>query len=179
MESNNKNLVITDPCYLFKGYDGFKDRLDNHGFTSYIKTNTLYGDWSCTTFQTRNNISSLNDIKEYVESVANEQYNNANDEVLGRFCSDGGEVCVVFQDEILKVNPNFGTNECYVGSYFDENGKFIQGELTKESTYNRLATLIPDFTGEIDIHDFEIEGTTHRVVVGFGNINFYTLQTGF
>jgi hypothetical protein len=182
MKVNNKNIIITDPCYL-DSKDRLLDdvtRLPFKFFPEHINDSTLYGDWSCMTFKTINGyISSLDGMKEYVEEVADGQHNNANDEVLGNFCADSGMVCVVFQDDVLKFNTDFGTNKCYVGSYYDDKGEFIQGTQIIESVYDRLATLIPDFTGEIDFHDFEIEGTTHRVIVGFGNINFYTLQTGF
>jgi len=183
MKVNNRSIIITDPCYLDgkdKWYDGYEDDLSNHGFTDNIKEGTLYGDWSCTTFQTRNpNIKNITELGWYARDVANENINNANDEVIGQFCADGGEVCVVYRDEVLKINPNFEINECYYGSHYDENGKFIRGEKIQESTYNRLATLIKDFTGEINVFDFDIEDTTYRSLCGFGNINFYTLQTGY
>lgn len=57
--------------------------LSQFGITTFIAHRTLYGDWSCTTFNT--------DTKE----------------TLGEFCADGGEVGVFLLDEVLKYNPDF------------------------------------------------------------------------
>lgn len=73
--------------------------------------------------------------------------------VLGEFCADAGLVSVFLLDEVLKYNPKFDYH------------------------INRLwtTTLIENFDGDIKI--------THRnggvSVVGTGNVNFYTAQTGF
>jgi hypothetical protein len=174
---NKKDIIITDPCYLTKSdlEDLFQKKLTEH-----INVSTLYGDWSCTTFRTRNaDIKSMNDLKSYVKDVANWLKNNANDEIIGNFCADSGMVCVVYRDEVMNFNPNFEVNECYINSRYCGDGKFIMGEKIKESTYNRLASLIQDFSGEVYTFDFDIDDTTHRVLCGFGNINFYTLQTGY
>lgn len=82
------DIIITDPCYIIKdedwrncyyGYDNMKD----FGFTHYMTRDTLYGDWSCTTFDM--------DTKE----------------ALGRFCADAGLVSVFLLDEVLKYNPDY------------------------------------------------------------------------
>lgn len=44
---------------------------------------TIYGDWSCTV------------------------YNTGTKEILGNFCADAGLVSVFLLDEVLKYNPNF------------------------------------------------------------------------
>ena len=61
------------------GYDDFSIL----GFSSFLSHNTLYGDWSCTTF------------------------NSNTKEVLGEFCADSGMVGVFLLDEVLKHNPSF------------------------------------------------------------------------
>lgn len=119
------------------------------GFNNYISRNTIYGDWSCTTF------------------------NENTDEPIGDFCADSGMVAVLELDEVLKYNPDFNYH------------------IEKPWT----TTLIKNFTGDVW---FEIEHTEgeyednseyHKKgdkwsndtvhVIGKGNINFITNQTGF
>jgi len=105
------DIIITDPCYLMKQipwpnrdnfdtneqYDlaiGEYHRLDDWekceygdsmhvlGFTNYIVEPTMYGDWSCTTF---------------------DSYGKK----LGNFCADAGLVGVFLLDEVLKYNPEY------------------------------------------------------------------------
>lgn len=99
------------------------------GIHTYISHSTLYGDWSCTT------------------------YNSDTKEKLGKFCADAGKVAVFLLDEILKYNPDYDDH------------------IAKPWT----TTLIKDFDGEVifEIVDDEVS------VVGRGNINFETHQTGF
>ena len=84
------DIVITDPCYIMKkdtedwvkcdiGYE-----LDKLGFSTFMTRDTLYGDWSCTVFNT-------NDKKEK----------------MGRFCADAGMVTVALLEDIKKYNPSF------------------------------------------------------------------------
>lgn len=53
------------------------------GLTTYLSSDTLYGDWSCTTF------------------------NMDTKEPIGQFCADSGMVAVALLDEVLKYNPGF------------------------------------------------------------------------
>ena len=53
------------------------------GIKNYICRNTIYGDWSCTT------------------------YNSKTNEEIGKFCADAGMVAVFLLDEVLKYNPDF------------------------------------------------------------------------
>ena len=119
------------------------------GIKNYICRDTIYGDWSCTT------------------------YNSDTNEVLGRFCADAGMVGVFLLDEVLKYNPDFNYH--------------IERPWT--------TTLIKDFDGEIDFEIVHTEGVYEDdtefhskgekweddsvSVVGKGNINFKTEQTGF
>ena len=119
------------------------------GIKNYIRRDTLYGDWSCTT------------------------YNSDTNEKIGNFCADAGMVGVFLLDEVLKYNPDFNYH--------------IERPWT--------TTLIKDFDGEVDfevIHtdgvyedDTEFHSKGERweddsvSVVGKGNINFETRQTGF
>lgn len=53
------------------------------GITNYMTRDTLYGDWSCTT------------------------YNSDTKEKIGNFCADAGLVSVFLLDEVLRYNPEF------------------------------------------------------------------------
>lgn len=78
------DIIITDPCYVIKedlkgNYYNFK----SVGVEHSMVRDTLYGDWSCTV------------------------YNTDSGEVLGNFCADAGMVSVLSLDEILQYNPEF------------------------------------------------------------------------
>lgn len=104
------------------------------GIQTYLCRDTLYGDWSCTTF----------------DSDTNEQ--------IGEFCADAGMVGVFLLDEVLQYNPDYR-------DYTDCPG---------------AVTLIKDFDGDIEIMVVQDENGEPEVrVIGNGNINFYTRQTGF
>ena len=125
---------------------GFGEDMSVLGFTTFISEDTLYGDWSCTTYET--------DSKKE----------------LGNFCADAGMVCVLLLDEVLKYNPDFNYH------------------ITKPWT----TTLIKDFDGDIytevspveDYSDEEFDSEDESCelellkVIGVGNVNFYTSQTG-
>lgn len=90
------DIIITDPCYIdtknSKLWSGKIDifsgsGLQNFGFTSYIWNDTIYGDWSCTT------------------------YEKGTGKELGRFCADAGLVEVFLLDEVLKFNPEYNIEE--------------------------------------------------------------------
>lgn len=140
---NNKkyfkgDVIITDPCYIIK-----KDSRDWEkcnagqemgvlGINNYLCESTVYGDWSCTTFEADSN------------------------KVLGKFCADAGLVAVFLLNEVLKYNPDFDYHEKRLWT----------------------TTLIKNFEGDISID--LIRGEEDEVsVIGRGNINFNTLQTGF
>lgn len=107
------------------------------GIKNYICRDTLYGDWSCTT------------------------YNSDTHEKIGEFCADAGMVGVFLLDEVLKYNPDFNYH--------------IERPWT--------TTLIKDFDGEIDFEIIHTEGEKWEDdsvrIIGRGNINFETKQTGF
>lgn len=84
------DIIITDPCYIIDeltdgdwekcGYGFYMEAL---GISHYMTRDTLYGDWSCTT------------------------YNSDTAKVIGDFCADAGLVSVFLLDEVLKYNPHF------------------------------------------------------------------------
>lgn len=82
------DIIITDPCYIMKEDDdwatcAYGENMEALGVTHYMTRDTLYGDWSCTTFDT--------DTKE----------------AIGEFCADAGLVSVFLLDEVLKYNPDY------------------------------------------------------------------------
>lgn len=75
---------------------------------------------------------------------------------LGSFCADAGLVSVFLLDEILQYNPSFNAE--------------VEAE-------RQTATLIKGFDGEVSIvYNPVLDGIQ---VVGTGNINFVSTQTGF
>ena len=148
------DIIITDPCYIIKknsgdwGKCGYGDNMKALGIENYLCRDTIYGDWSCTTF------------------------NSDTKEAIGEFCADAGMVAVFLLDEVLAYNPDFDFYE------------------TKPWT----TTLIKDFEGDIEINIIHIEGVydddtewhskgdkwedNEVRVIGKGNINFETHQTG-
>ena len=131
-EWNEKNITDWELC-------GFGEVMENLGIQNSLVAGTIYGDWSCTTYQL--NPTPTSDYK-----------------ILGHFCADAGLVGVFLLDEVMKYNPKYK-------------------DIT-DATH--AVTLIKDFHGEVSIniiHDDEYDEDEVRVV-GTGNINFETRQTG-
>lgn len=126
-------VIITDPCYIAKNRSDwvkcqYGEQMEKLKIHNCITRNTIYGDWSCTT------------------------YNTDNREVIGNFCADAGMVGVFLLDEVLKYNPDFNYH-----TYF-----------------SHTTTTIPNFNGSVEFQ--EIDNSVY--VIGTGNINFKTEQTG-
>ena len=178
-------IVITDPCYLAHGNDkldlweasGYGEDLSVFGCSQWISENTIYGDWSCTTY--KGDSATLQEffkkasvIQEplYKDFASREELFRVRDTVydeldklaksygglteLGHFCADAGMVCVVYLDELLKVNPGFK-------------------KWAEEHTW--CATIIENFDGDVY---YEVDEDMDAHIVGKGNIDFYTTQTG-
>ncbi len=87
------DVIITDPCYIIRkeneltedDWDAceYGENMEALGIQNYLCRNTIYGDWSCTTF------------------------NTDTEEIIGHFCADAGLVAVFLLEEVLKYNPNF------------------------------------------------------------------------
>lgn len=131
------------------------------GIHNYISKSTIYGDWSCSTYQTKE------EPKEFMESILrilNDNLENGEDsedwipyegEYIGEFCADAGLVGVFLLDEILAYNPEWK-------SWIEE--------------HPWCATIIEDFEGEVEYYIDKVDKEAH--IVGTGSINFYTAQTG-
>lgn len=145
------------------------------GLTNYISESTIYGDWSCTTWSTlrkdvEEQIEELNKLckesrkakEKYVrDSVQSKIYGDKwadatiDMKKLGTFCADAGMVAVFLLEEVLIYNPDFS--------------KWIE-------EHPWCVTVIPDFDGDIQYY-VDINVNAH--IIGIGNINFFTIQTGF
>jgi len=87
------DIIITDPCYIIRKLDEITNNdwaycncgshMEVLGINHYMTRDTLYGDWSCTT------------------------YNTDTKEKIGSFCADAGLVSVFLLDEVLKYNPYY------------------------------------------------------------------------
>lgn len=81
------DIIITDPCYVTKDDDWDRSDYGSHlellGIEHFMTRDTIYGDWSCTVFNT--------DTKQ----------------PIGTFCADAGLVSVMPLDEVLRYNPGF------------------------------------------------------------------------
>lgn len=149
---NNEDIIITDPCYIFNDeqYDNSNgySNLENIGIKNYISHSTLYGDWSCTTF------------------------NTDTEKAIGQFCADAGMVCVVPLNETVTLSDEYNN--------------------IKDKEWTR--TIIKGFTGHVYV-DFKTDSGIYDddtpyhkkgdkwsydyiEIVGEGNINFRTIQTG-
>lgn len=174
------DIIITDPCYIIKmdsddwSKCGWGESMSVLGFTKYISESTLYGDWSCSTWSTPRKdveaqLEELNALerarwelmKQYGEdSVQAKIYDDKiadaslNIEKIGHFCADAGMVAVFLLDEVLKYNPDFDYH------------------INREWT----TTLIKDFDGEINYY---VDDGDDAHIIGVGNVNFFTTQTGF
>lgn len=91
------DIIVTDPCYIMRAkhhgtipmYENdweeseYGYNMEKLGIHNYMTRDTLYGDWSCTV------------------------YNTDTKEEIGEFCADAGIVSVINLDEVLKYNPDF------------------------------------------------------------------------
>lgn len=154
------SIVITDPCYMH-----------NYFGSCLMKRSTIYGDWSCMVYPGKLGETNLPDqwyakyfkfFKEYnseqdldkKESMRN-KFKAFREEwkknILGEFCADSGQVAVFEYD---KLN--------------DDNKEWIK-------SHPWCATVIEDFDGDVDfvVNDKSVH------VVGIGNKNFFSTQSGF
>lgn len=84
-------------------------------------------------------------------------YNIDTKETIGKFCADGGMYCVMYLDEVLNYAPKFNNHEKFPHS----------------------ATVIENFNGDITPKIVTRDEDASVIIVGKGNINFTTAQTGF
>ena len=75
MNVENKDIIITDPCYIF---DTDKKDYYDEDLKGMIWKSNHYGDWSCTMFE--------------------ENLTTGEKKPVGQFCADAGAVCVATTD---------------------------------------------------------------------------------
>ncbi len=148
----NGNIIIADPCYVVKDDalwsqiceainkadpdeyrgKGNSDILKNVLGVDGLIASTIYGDWGCTV------------------------YKEEDDTVLGEFCADAGLVCVMYEEDVLRLNPRF-----------------------KENYGGWCHTLIENFDGEVTITNLGGNSIWYSDVrvIGEGSVNFYSKQT--
>lgn len=164
------DIIITDPCYIVRAeHHGTKPLTDNDwaacgygsnmealGINTYMTRDTIYGDWSCTTF------------------------NSDTNEPIGEFCADAGLVSVFLLDEILKYNPDYDDhikNKCASTWIRDFKGTVQFVVVHTEGIYESTTDWHP--AGE-KWEDFSVEVVGHGINKVTGEpINFVGKQTGF
>lgn len=164
------DIIITDPCYIVRAeHHGTKPLTDNDwaacgygsnmealGINTYMTRDTIYGDWSCTTF------------------------NSDTNEPIGEFCADAGLVSVFLLDEILKYNPDYDDhikNKCAATWIRDFKGTVQFAVVHTEGIYESTTDWHP--AGE-KWEDFSVEVVGHGINKVTGEpINFVGKQTGF
>ena len=141
----------------------YGENMGTLGIHNYISESTIYGDWSCTTYQTEEKPKELLEsiLRILNDNLENEAYGDEElpipkvGKAIGEFCADAGLVGVFLLDEILAYNPDWK-------SWIEE--------------HSWCATIIEDFEGEVEYYIDKVDSEAH--IVGTGNINFYTAQTG-
>lgn len=141
----------------------YGENMEVLGIHNYISKDTIYGDWSCSTYKVdeepkeflENVLRILNDNLEDEEYGEDESSIPYEGEYIGSFCADAGLVGVFLLDEILAYNPGWK-------SWINE--------------HHWCATTIEDFEGKVEYYIDKVDKEAH--IVGTGNINFYTVQTG-
>lgn len=154
------DIIITDPCYITKNDDWSKCDYGEHmealGLRNYICRDTMYGDWSCTTF------------------------NSDTDEKLGEFCADAGMVAVFDLAEVLAYNPEFDyhTDRSWTTTWIkDFKGtvqfvvKHIEGFYKEDTEWWKKGDKWEDYVVEVVGHGV-------NKVTGIP-INFVGRQTGY
>ena len=126
----------------------YGERMDLLGINNCLISDTLYGDWSCTTF------------------------NSDTKEPIGNFCADAGMVGVFLLDEVLTYNPDFDLhiNKPHTTTLI----KNFTGEIWIEKRHNE--GVYESTTEYHKAGDKWEDDSIH--VLGSGSINFITKQTG-
>lgn len=144
------DIIITDPCYIVKE--------ENWEKSDFGENMDVIGFTSWLSRSTRYGDWScttfkhdISNIEEYLEGL--EEDGRLVGEEIGTFCADAGMVGVFLADEVLEYNPEFKAKLSFWG-----------------------LTYIKDFEGDVD---FYVTNSNTVHVIGKGNINFYTAQTGF
>lgn len=145
-------LVITDPCYFIKDDGENESDWDrcNYGLNLSVLG---FNNYICTDNLYGNWSCTLYNLVNIKNMLSDDNVE------LSQFSSDSGLVGVFYLEDILKYDSEFNL---------------------KNFLHNEVA-VVENFRGTVDIinrnnkQDIEAE----VMVVGLGNINFFSLQTGF
>ena len=142
MKLINKDVLVTDPCYLIRDDNVWTDFINGEYDLKLIGvegecTNTGFGDWICHMYCTK-----VTDVWEHVKKVMKSQVIPKRDNSLGTFTADAGLVCIIN----LSDAP--------------DNIKDEAKKLQKECPH--CAVLLKDFTGELMLKR-DRNGYTHVI----------------
>lgn len=159
-------IVITDPGYVTRDDNVYEDSdwircsfgmdMGVLGFRHWMARDTIYGDWSCTTFDTETG------------------------KAIGEFCADAGMVAVLDLNELNAYNPDFIKDTSSPQSRtiipnFKGEVRFVvvlnEGICEEDSRYHKKGD-------KWETHDLVIVGRGVNNKTG-EPINFVTRQTGF
>lgn len=153
----NADIIITDPCYLFEH--------TKEGEEEYEKVlEYIFEDGIVPVRSYDKDLPKLKHLKNFI--IADTFYGDwgcsvyliGENKPIGSFCADAGLVGVFDLKEVHAMRPDF--------DWYDSNP--------------HTCTRINKFTGEVT---FEVKndkyGEKDLAVVGRGNINFFSTQTGF
>lgn len=168
IEVKEKDIIITDPCYIAKrgdwgtvfNWEFYK--VESPEFTDYIWTYTGQGDGSWMVIE-MDKILNRGDTEKFIEgyekSLKDFKYGDINSVVnlskyikkqsyLGRFGVDSGTFGIFYLSEVLKYNPNF----------LRDHGAW-------------LYTIVPNFTGSIMLQFKD----NNFNILGIGNKTFCSI----
>lgn len=160
------DIIITDPCYIIRAEQhgttpiykddwdacNYGENMEALGIYNYLTHGTLYGDWSCTTF------------------------NKITKEPIGDFCADAGLVSVFSLDEVLKYNPDFDwhTSRPWTTTWI----KDFDGSVQIVIKYRAKGSKIDVYNNnDYMLYDCHVVGSGVNMKTG-EPIQFITRQTG-
>jgi len=131
--------------------------LEKLGITKFMTRDTLYGDWSCTTF--KDEIRRGNEI--------------------GEFCADAGLVSVISLDQVLKYNPDFDyhINRKHTTTWIKNFRGTVQFVVIRESGTYEDDTEFHSKGDSWENLEVRVIGRGVDIVTG-QTLNFITTQTG-
>jgi hypothetical protein len=107
MKIKEKDLIITDPCYIALdkdwgesfNYDDYV--IDSPEFSQYMWESTGYGDGSPKVL----NVPSQTTPEEYINDLV--ELDEDDKDIIGKCAVDSGTFGVFILEEVLKYNPDF------------------------------------------------------------------------
>lgn len=152
---DRNNLTISQILELNRTENYYLKRISELAEKKYEKT-----DWAkseCGTKMFKIGLENCIIKDTILENLHCTVYDSDTNDTIGEFCIESGKLGVFALDEVLKYNPDFKLNadEC------------------------KATALIKNFTGDIFFIEEEYENKENTVhVIGKGNFNFITKQTG-